>query len=228
MVLLDRRLSPIDRHPRAARKLSGRLRLRACCGLRSPARDCPGFAPTAAAKKSPRRSGARSACREDPASSRQGRGQIAASRGETERSLCPHLEGTLGNALPHPGTDRLATDRNPAGVQRVLSRIPIREVPTMTKRFPMFAVAVLLASSGVASAQAPTRDFPDAANPTAAPPAANSPRTGTPDRPPAATLPDAHAPDPVTTGEAPSSPKKTEPEMDSVGGGKTPAGGEKK
>jgi hypothetical protein len=157
-----------------------------------------------------------------------GRGQIAASRGETERSLCPHLEGTLGNALPHPGTDRLATDRNPAGVQRVLSRIPIREVPTMTKRFPMFAVAVLLASSGVASAQAPTRDFPDAANPTAAPPAANSPRTGTPDRPPAATLPDAHAPDPVTTGEAPSTPKKTEPEMDSVGGGKTPAGGEKK
>jgi hypothetical protein len=98
----------------------------------------------------------------------------------------------------------------------------------MTKRSPMFAVAVLLASSGVALAQGPTRDFPDAANPTAVPPAANSPRTGTPDRPPAATLPDAHAPDPVTTGEAPSSPKKTEPEMDSVGGGKTPAGGEKK
>jgi hypothetical protein len=98
----------------------------------------------------------------------------------------------------------------------------------MTKRFPVFAVAVLLASSGVASAQAPTRDFPDAANPTAAPPAANSPRTGTPERPPAATLPDAHAPDPVTTGEAPSTPRKTEPEMDSVGGGKTPAGQEKK
>ena len=88
-------------------------------------------------------------------------------------------------------TDGLATDRNPADVQRVPSRILIREVPTMTKRFPVFAVAVLLASSGVASAQAPTRDFPDAANPTAAPPAANSPRTGTPDRPPAATLPDA-------------------------------------
>lgn len=129
---------------------------------------------------------------------------------------------------PHPGTDVLATGRNPAGVQRVPSRIPIREVPTMMKRFPVFAIAVLLAGAGVASAQAPTRDFPDAANPTAAPPAANSPRTGTPDRPPAATLPDAHAPDPVTTGEAPSSPKKTEPEMDSVGGGKTPAGGEKK
>jgi hypothetical protein len=95
--------------------------------LRSPASDCPGLprlpdgaagwpcardvdqvraspesAPTAAAKKSPRRSGARSACREDPASSRQGRGQLAVSRGETERSLCPQLEGTLGNA-PHPG-----------------------------------------------------------------------------------------------------------------------------
>jgi hypothetical protein len=122
----------------------------------------------------------------------------------------------------------LASDRNPAGVQRVPSRIRIHEVPTMTKRFPVFAVAVLLAGAGVASAQAPTRDFPDAANPTAAPPAANSPRTGTPDRPPAATLPDAHAPDPVTTGEAPSAPKKTEPEMDSVGGDKTPAGQEKK
>ena len=122
----------------------------------------------------------------------------------------------------------LATGRNPAGVQRVPSRIPIREVPTMMKRFPVFAIAVLLAGAGVASAQAPTRDFPDAANPTAAPPAANSPRTGTPERPPAATLPDAHAPDPVTTGEAPSTPKKTEPEMDSVGGDKTPAGQERK
>ena len=98
----------------------------------------------------------------------------------------------------------------------------------MTKRLPVFAVAVLLAGSGVASAQAPTRDFPDAANPTAAPPAAPTARDQNADRPPAATLPDAHAPDPVTTGERPSSPKKTEPEMDSVGGGKTPAGGEKK
>ena len=127
---------------------------------------------------------------------------------------------------------RVRMGSRPTGTRPVCSAFPpgflIREVPTMTKRFPVFAVAVLLAGSGVASAQAPTRDFPDAANPTAAPPAANSPRTGTPDRPPAATLPDAHAPDPVTTGEAPSSPKKTEPEMDSVGGGKTPAGGEKK
>src|SRR6476469_9795816 len=98
----------------------------------------------------------------------------------------------------------------------------------MMKQSVVLAVAALLISGGIASAQAPTRDFPDAANPTATPPAANYPRTGTPDRPPAATLPDAHAPDPVTTGEAPSSPKKTEPEMDSVGGGKTPAGQEKK
>ena len=103
MVLLDRGPSRrIDRHPRAVRKLSGRLRLRACCGLRSPARDCPGFASTAAAKKSPRRSGARSACREDTASSRQGRGQLAVSRGETERSLCPQLEGTLGKCAASP------------------------------------------------------------------------------------------------------------------------------
>jgi hypothetical protein len=32
----------------------------------------------------------------------------------------------------------------------------------------------------------------------------------------------------VTTGESLSAPRKTEPEMDSVGGGKTPAGQEKK
>ena len=51
-------------------------------------------------------------------------------------------------------TDGLATDRNPADVQRVPSRILIREVPTMTKRLPVFAVAVLLAGSGVASARA--------------------------------------------------------------------------
>lgn len=98
----------------------------------------------------------------------------------------------------------------------------------MTKRHLAFAVAALLAGPGVASAQSPARDFPDAANLTAAPPAANSPRTGTPERPPTATMPEANAPDPVTTGEVPSTAKKMEPEMDSVGGSKTPAGEEKK
>src|SRR3954468_16932606 len=73
-----------------------------------------------AAKKSPRRSGARSACREGPASSRQGRGQLAVSGGETERSLCPELEGTLGNARQHPGTDGLAT----TGTRPMCSALP--------------------------------------------------------------------------------------------------------
>ena len=78
----------------------------------------------------------------------------------------------------------------------------------MLKQSVVFAVAALLISGGIASAQTPTRDFPDAANPTAAPPAANNPRTGTPDRPPAATMPDANAPDPATTGQAPTTSEK--------------------
>ena len=98
----------------------------------------------------------------------------------------------------------------------------------MLKQSVVFAVAALLISSGIASAQTPTRDFPDAANPTAAPPAANNPRTGTPDRPPAATMPDANAPDPATTGQAPTTSEKIQPEMDSVGAPKPPPGAEKK
>jgi hypothetical protein len=55
----------------------------------------------------------------------------------------------------------------------------------MMKQSAVFAVAALfIISGGIVSAQAPTRDFPAAANPTAAPPAANNPSTGTPDRPP--------------------------------------------
>jgi hypothetical protein len=99
----------------------------------------------------------------------------------------------------------------------------------MMKQSAVFAVAALfIISGGIASAQAPTRDFPAAANPTAAPPAANNPRTGTPDRPPAATMPEANAPDPATTGQAPATSEKMQPEMDSVGGPKSPAGAERK
>jgi hypothetical protein len=98
----------------------------------------------------------------------------------------------------------------------------------MMKSSVVFAVAALFIGGGIASAQAPTRDFPDAANPTAAPPAANNPRTGTPDRPPAATMPDANTPDPATTGQAPVTSEKMQPEMDSVGGPKSPPGAEKK
>jgi hypothetical protein len=98
----------------------------------------------------------------------------------------------------------------------------------MMKPSVVFAVAALFISGGIASAQAPTRDFPDAANPTATPPAANNPRTGTPDRPPAATMPDANTPDPATTGQAPVTSEKMQPEMDSVGGPKSPPGAEKK
>ena len=98
----------------------------------------------------------------------------------------------------------------------------------MMKHSAVFAVAALfIISGGIASAQAPTRDFPAAANPTAAPPAANNPRTGTPDRPPAATMPEANAPDPAS-GQARATSEKMQPEMDSVGGPKSPAGAERK
>ena len=97
----------------------------------------------------------------------------------------------------------------------------------MMKQSTVFAVAALF-SGGIASAQAPTRDFPAGANPTPAPPAATNPRTGTPDRPPAATMPEANAPDQATTGQAPATSKKMQPEMDSVGGPKPLPGAEKK
>ena len=82
----------------------------------------------------------------------------------------------------------------------------------MLKQSVVFAVAALLISGGNASAQTP----------------ANNPRTGTPDRPPAATMLDANAPDPATTGQAPTTSEKIQPEMDSVGAPKPPPGAEKK
>ena len=97
----------------------------------------------------------------------------------------------------------------------------------MTK-ITLFTAAALLISSGIASAQMPTQDLPDAANPTATPPVSNSPKTGTSDRPPTATMPDANAPNPATAGQAPASSEKMQPEMDSVGGGRTAPGAEKK
>jgi hypothetical protein len=93
----------------------------------------------------------------------------------------------------------------------------------MNKQSIILTTTTLLLSGAIASAQTPARDLPDAANPNAAGPAP----TGTPDRPPAASLPDASAPDPTITGQAPASSEKMQPEMDSVGGGKTAPGAEK-
>src|SRR3954469_6938429 len=113
--------------------------------------------------------------------------------------------------------------------QKAFSFESHRRTHAMMKQSAVFAVAAqFIISGGIASAQAPTRDFPAAANPTAAPPAANNPRTGTPDRPPAATMPEANAPDPATTGQAPATSEKMQPEIDSVGGPKSPAGAERK
>jgi len=41
-------------------------------------------------------------------------------------------------------------------------------------------------------------------------------------------MPEANAPDPATTGQAPATSEKMQPEMDSVGGSKSPAGAERK
>jgi hypothetical protein len=41
-------------------------------------------------------------------------------------------------------------------------------------------------------------------------------------------MPDANAPDPATTGQAPVTSEKIQPEMDSVGAPKPPPGAEKK
>jgi hypothetical protein len=92
----------------------------------------------------------------------------------------------------------------------------------------VLATMTLLLSGAIASAQSPARDLPDAANPSAAGPAPNNARTGTPDRPPAASAPNASIPDPTITGQAPASSEKMQPEMDSVGENKTAPGAEKK
>ena len=98
----------------------------------------------------------------------------------------------------------------------------------MNKQSIILTTTTLLLSGAIASAQTPARDLPDAANPNAAGPAPNNARTGTLDRPPAASVPDASAPDPTITGEALAPSEKMQPEMDSVGGGKTAPGAEKK
>src|SRR4051794_29946483 len=98
----------------------------------------------------------------------------------------------------------------------------------MKNRCIILTTITLLLSGAIASAQTPAQDLPDAANPNAAGPAPNNARTGTPDRPPGASLPDASAPDPTMTGQAPASSEKMQPKMDSVGGGKTAPGAERK
>jgi hypothetical protein len=89
--------------------------------------------------------------------------------------------------------------------------------------------AVLLLTTGAASAQVPSQDVPNAANPTASPPAASDDsKTGRTDRPPAAAMPDTNAPAAEVTGQTRATSEKMEPEMDSVGAGKTAPGAEKK
>jgi hypothetical protein len=95
----------------------------------------------------------------------------------------------------------------------------------MKDRCIILATATLLISNGIASAQTPARDLPDAANPSAAGPAPNNASTETADWPPSsATMPDATAP----IAQNPAGSEKMQPEMDSVGGGKTAPGEEKK
>ena len=76
----------------------------------------------------------------------------------------------------------------------------------MKDRCIILATATLLISNGIASAQTPARDLPDAANPSAAGPAPNNASTETADRPPSsATMPDATAP---IAGRIPPAPRK--------------------
>ena len=104
----------------------------------------------------------------------------------------------------------------------------MQEIDLMNRQPIIFAIAALLVSGAFASAQTPSRDLPDAANPSSASPAPNNASTGSSDRPAAATMPDANTPAPSATGQAPATSEKMQPEMDSVGGGKTAPGKEKK
>jgi hypothetical protein len=95
------------------------------------------------------------------------------------------------------------------------------------KNQSLLFAAALLASAGAASAQVPSQDVPNAANPTSSPPAASdASKIGRTDRPP--DMPDANAPSAEATGQTRATSEKMEPEMDSVGAGKTAPGEEKK
>jgi hypothetical protein len=97
------------------------------------------------------------------------------------------------------------------------------------KNQSLLFAAALLASAGAASAQVPSQDVPNAANSTSSPPAASdASKTGRTDRPPAMAMPDANAPSAEATGQTRATSEKMEPEMDSVGAGKTAPGEEKK
>jgi hypothetical protein len=98
----------------------------------------------------------------------------------------------------------------------------------MKRQFSLFA-ALLLATAGGASAQVPSQDVPSAATRPSGPPAASDDsKTGRTDRPPTATMPDTNAPSAEVTGQTRATSEKMEPEMDSVGAGKTAPGAEKK
>jgi hypothetical protein len=98
----------------------------------------------------------------------------------------------------------------------------------MKNQFSLFA-ALLFAAAGAASAQVPSQDVPNAANPTSSPPAASDEsKTGRTGRLPAAAIPDTNAPSAEVTGQTRATSEKMEPEMDSVGAGKTAPGAEKK
>jgi hypothetical protein len=102
------------------------------------------------------------------------------------------------------------------------------EEPSMKNQFSLFA-ALLFAAAGAASAQVPSQDVPNAANPTSSPPAASDEsKTGRTGRLPAAAMPDTNAPSAEVTGQTRATSEKMEPEMDSVGAGKTAPGAEKK
>jgi hypothetical protein len=97
----------------------------------------------------------------------------------------------------------------------------------MKHRF-LFA-GMLLASASYASAQVPSQDVPNASNPTKAPPAAaDTSKSGRTDRLPAAAAPETNAPSPEATGQTRAPSEKMEPEMDSVGAGRSSPGEERK
>jgi hypothetical protein len=107
-------------------------------------------------------------------------------------------------------------------------RFPLPRLTDTTMKHRLLFAGVLLASASCASAQVPSQDLPDASNPTSSPPAAaDTSKSGRTDRPPAAN-PNTNAPSPAATGQTRAPSEKMEPEMDSVGAGRSSSGEERK
>jgi|EndMetStandDraft_8_1072994.scaffolds.fasta_scaffold44959_3 hypothetical protein len=117
---------------------------------------------------------------------------------------------------------------DPRNLTEAADVFPLPRSTDTTMKHRLLFAGVLLAGASCALAQVPSQDLPDASNPTSSPPAAaDTSKSGRTDGPPVAN-PNTNAPSPAATGQTRAPSEKMEPEMDSVGAGRSSSGEERK